>query len=196
MIKEILIKSCEILNRNDIIQTLKSVNKTEEISNEQIQSEVYKLLSYYNFVASSIFQNYFELTFTDTLMSDEYNKIQYYNLSFEPLKILSIYDEKHNPLSARVFSGYILTNSANKTYKITYTYLPEDIKDIDCVSELPKIINKKIICYGVVSEYLASKNLFNESEFWKNKFMYEIFKLKTHKERKWKSTFSLWRNNL
>ena len=79
MIKEILIRSCEILNRNDIIQTLKSVNKTEEISNEQIQSEVYKLLSYYNFVASSIFQNYFELTFTDTLMSDEYNKIQYYN---------------------------------------------------------------------------------------------------------------------
>lgn len=191
MIKEILIKSCEILNRNDIVQSLKNVSKIENISNEQIQSDVYKLLSYYNFVVSSIFQNYFELRFTDTLVSDEYNKIQYYNLSFEPLKILSIYDERHNPLSARVFSGYILTNSANKTYKITYTHLPEDIKDIDSENEIPKLINKKIICYGIVSEYLASKNLFNESDFWKNKFMYEIFRLKTHKERKWKSTFSL-----
>ena len=32
---------------------------------------------------------------------------------------------------------------------------------------------------------------FDESEFWKNKFMLEIFKLKTKKERRLKSTFSL-----
>ena len=42
------------------------------------------------------------------------------------------------------------------------------------------------ICKG-----LASKEKFTESEFWKNKFLYEIFKLKTKKERRIKSTFSL-----
>ena len=56
---------------------------------------------------------------------------------------------------------------------------------------LPKTIIKKVICYGIVSEAFACKNLFNESEFWKNKFLFEIFKLKTQKERRVKSTFTL-----
>ena len=191
MLKDILIKCSEILNRADITHALKSSNSIDDISNQQTQNDVIKLISFYNFVTISIFQSYIDLINTDTVVSDSSNKIYYYNLTFNPIEIISILDENNSHMSANVFSGYILTNSANKTYKVTYRYLPTEIKNFNSELNLPKIINKKIICYGIVSEFFASKNMFAESEFWKNKFMFEIFKAKTHKERRVKSTFKL-----
>lgn len=190
--KDILIKCSEILNRSDITKVLKSVDSVDNISDSNIQDEVIKLIGYFNFVTHSIYQNYINLTRTETLKSDENNKIHYYNFSYNPIKIVSAFDENHNRLCATVLSGYILTNSANKTYNITYNYIPDEAKDLNSDVFLPKQLSKRIICYGIVSEFYACKNMFTESEFWKSKFLFEIFKLKTQKERRLKSTFSLW----
>lgn len=191
MLREILIKTCEILNKQDIIYELKNNDSVENITNTQLQSDVYKLISFYNFIVQSIFQNYIDMTHTENIISDENNRIEFYNLSYEPIEIISVSDDNRSHCCANVFCNYILTNQSNKKYTITYKYLPEELHDINDKLNIPKLLLKRIICYGIASEYFASKNLFKESDYWKNYFMYEIFKLKTHKERRLKSTFRI-----
>ena len=195
MLKNIFIKCSELLNRNDIIQELKKSNSVDDISNAQIQSDVLKMTSYYNYVVSSIFSEYIDLTFNENLISDENNKIHYFNFSYNPLKILLVTDHSHKPVCANIFTGYILTNAPNKTFNVTYKYIPEEITEFSAELNIPKHLIK-IVCYGIVSEFLACKNLYNESEFWKNKFMFELFKHKTQKDRRIKSTFRIWNNKL
>ena len=71
MMKNILIKCAEILNRNDIISTLKQVNSINEISDYNIQSDVIKLISYYNYITQTIYQEYFDLIITEHVSSDD-----------------------------------------------------------------------------------------------------------------------------
>lgn len=191
MLKDIIVKCAETLNRNDIIKSLKYVSSIDEITDEQIQSDVIKIISYYNYISNAVFQDYIELTKSETIKSDENNKIQYYNFSHCPIKILAVADASGSNNCANVFSGYILTNAANKEYVVTYKYLPPEVHDLTDEVLLDKKINRRIISFGIASEYYASKNLFTESEFWKSKFLYEIFKFKTHKERRLKSNFRL-----
>ena len=191
MLKDIIVRCAETLNRNDIIKALKGVSSIDEIVDEQIQSDVIKIISYYNYISNAVFQEYIDLIATETITSDENNKIQYYDFKFHPIKVLSITDSIGANNCANVFSGYILTNAANKEFTVTYKYLPPEAHDLNEDVLLDKKINKRIISFGIASEYYASKNLFNESEFWKDKFLYEIFKLKTHKERRLKSNFHL-----
>ena len=81
-----------------------------------------------------------------------------------------------------------MLSESNKTYFVNYKYLPPEISTLDSELKISDTL-KKILCYGVVSEFLASKNLFNESEFWKTKFLNEIFKVRNKRERRFKSTF-------
>lgn len=192
MLKDILIISATIINRNDIVDSLKKASTVENITNEQIKNDVFRLISYYNFVSKTIFHDYFDMVYKDVLKSDENNKIYYFNFSHEPIKIISVSDSNNNHFCANVFTTYLLTKNASTTYHITYKYLPSDVHELNDNLNLPSSVNKKILCYGIASEYFASKNLFNESDFWKNRYMFEIFKLKTKKERRLKSTFSLW----
>ena len=194
MLKNILIKCAEYLNRNDIITALKQHENIDSIEDNSLQIDIIKLISFYNYTVNTIFENYFDLIFTDTATSNDEYKIYYHDFSFKPIKIISLSDNTNNFLSYSVYPNYISVQSSFKTYKITYKYLPEEVKNLTDSINLPSMINKKIICYAMVSEFLASKNLFSESDYWKNKFMYEIFKVKTHKGRHIKSTFCLWTN--
>ena len=74
-------------------------------------------------------------------------------------------------------------------YCIEYDYIPNELTDLTDEVQLPVYLNQKVICYGVVSEFLASKDQFDKSEFWKNKFLYEVFKIRIKKERRLRPTF-------
>ena len=80
---------------------------------------------------------------------------------------------------------------SNVCYEITYKYLPDSIKNLNDKITLPKGVTIKAICYGIASEFLASKNQINQAEYWNNKFMLEIFKSKTSKARKLKLSFTI-----
>ena len=64
-------------------------------------------------------------------------------------------------------------------------------KNLNDKITLPKGVTIKAICYGIASEFLASKNQINQAEYWNNKFMLEIFKSKTSKARKLKLSFTI-----
>ena len=192
MLKHLLIKTAEIINRNDIISCLKTTNSIDEISDSSLQNEICKLINFYNFTVSSIYENYLDLTFTEKVKSDSEKKIHYYKFSHEPIKILYLSDESKKYIPFLISTNHFIAPSANQTYDVTYKTIPCEVNDLSDETNLPKSINTKILCFAIASEYLASKGLFDESSYWKNKFMFELFKLKTKKEKRLKPTFILW----
>lgn len=196
MLKDFLIKCSELLNRDDIVQTLREVNDIDSIENAQIKNDVLRLISYYNFTVSTICENYYELTDTQSITSDENKKIYFYRLNFLPIKIISVFDEYDNPVVFDLFNDYILLSESNKNYNIYYAYVPQSIYNLNDEIQIPEYLCIRLVRYGVVSEFLASKNQFNESEFWRTKFMDEIFRTKNRRERRFKSTFCKWNNQI
>ena len=189
MIKQLLIKCAELLNRDDIIVSLKDTDSVDNISNTSIQNDTIRLISYYNYVVSNIFENYISLSKTEILTSDENNRIYYSKFENKPVQILSVKNTSNSYCHFSLHTSFIETNASNSEFNIIYNYTPNAVSDLIDEINLPYFLNHKIICYGVVSEFLASKDQFDKSEFWKNKFLYEIFKFKTKKERRLKSTF-------
>ena len=191
MLKNILIKCAEILNRNDMVKCLKSQTDIAKVADETLQSDLYRLIHYFNFTTNTLFENYFNLTTSQELSADSSNIIYYHDFEYTPVKILSVTDAFGNQNVATVLTAHILTNKPNSKYSIVYSYLPAELTNLTDELQFPTEKLSKIICYGVVSEFFACKNMYQESEFWKNRFLFEIFKLKTKKERRVKSTFSL-----
>ena len=119
MLKQILIKCAELINRDDISKALKNVNNLDEISNETIQTDVIRLMSYYNFICSSLYENYIKISYSETLESDENNRIYFSNFSYKPVKVLSVKtDTNHNTLFS-IHTTFISTNSPNSKFTIS-----------------------------------------------------------------------------
>ena len=58
MLKEILIKTAELINRDDIIAELKNDMQGTSAS---INNDIYRLISYYNYVLETLCDNYFNI---------------------------------------------------------------------------------------------------------------------------------------
>lgn len=182
MLKDILLKTAEIINRDDLIEDL---NNNDSPS---IKNDILRLISYYNYTLETLTDNYFNLIYKQTIHSNNNKQINYINFTYNPLKVLSV-TKNGKPVFFSVYSKYITVPEENVDYEISYKYSPKKVSNIEDEISLPYGISEKIICYGIASEFLASKNKFEESEYWNNKFMFEIFKSKTSQDRKIKQTF-------
>ena len=187
MLKDILIKAAELINRDDIINDLRSTNQS---CSQATQNDILRLISYYNYTMEKICENYFVIKNSQNLYSDKNRKISFLNLTFEPLKIISVY-RNQRPVFFSEYSKYITVPESNSLYEIVYKYLPDQITDLNQKINLPLGVTKKILAYGIASEFLASKNQIDQAEYWNNKFMLEIFKSKTSKNRRLRKTFFL-----
>lgn len=191
MLKNLIIKCSDLVNRDDISLTLKNVSSLDEIENQNIQSDIIRLIQYYNFTISNIYENYIDAYTSEEIVSNQDGDIFYSDLKYTPLNIVSV-SSNFSENNICKSPTKIETNSPNTTFKITYKYEPNQIMDLNDEITLPLGINQKVVIYSIVSEFLASKDSFEKSEHYKNKFLFEIFKFKTKKERFLKQTFYLW----
>lgn len=58
----------------------------------------------------------------------------------------------------------------NGKYKLKYAFLPSEIGFTDSIETHNGKISMLAFCYGVCSEYLLIKNMFDEANFWQEKF--------------------------
>ena len=189
MLKNLLIKTAELINRDDISSSLKKINSIDEINNENLSNDITKMISYCNYILNDMFENYIFLNKTQELNSDENNRIYYSKFQSTPTKIISVKTTSNQNTLFSINSTFLTTNAPNQSFLINYNYLPNELKNLNDCLELPINLNIKTICYGISSEFLASKDQYDKSDFWKNRYLYEIFKLKIKKERRLKSTF-------
>jgi len=190
MLKETLLKCAQLLDRSDLFDELKKVESINEITNKQIQNDITKLICYYNFIVKNIYENYIDLIREDYFISSSERKIFYNNFLFVPIKILSAKSGEKAEYF-QVFADYLLVNKANTKYKIEYKFVVDEISDINSPCCYKGVISDKILSEGIVSQFLASKGKFNESEYWNDKFMFDLFKIKCKKERRLKPHFDL-----
>lgn len=190
MLKNTLIKCAQLLDRDDLIDEIKNVESVNDIKNKLVQNDIIKLISYYNFITKTICENYIDLVRVDEFISDADRRIYYNFFIFKPIKILSVKSSKFSE-SFNIFSDYIMTSKANVKYEIEYKFLPEEVYDFCDKICNKNIISESILSEGIVSQYLASKGKYNESEYWNNKFMFDLFKLKCKKGRRLKPHFKL-----
>ena len=135
MLKNILIKCAEILNRNDLVKCLKTQTNIDNVSDETLKSDLFRLVNYFNFVSNTIFEHYFNLTTSETVKSDASNIIHYHNLQFTPVKILDVYDAFGNHNVATVLTAHILTNKSKSSFTVVYAYLPKELKNKNSIIE-------------------------------------------------------------
>ena len=188
MLKDILIKSAELLNRDDIVNELSLKNNFTQ--NTMLENDILRLIHYYNYTIECLCEKYFSLEFTDEVTSDKNRKIYYEYLSLEPIKIISVSLNNKNCYFFES-SNYITVPNSNCTYNVKYSYVPKPILEISSKEHKINGVSNNLICYGIVSEFFASKNMFEESNYWHNKFMFEIFKSKTKLNKKMKATFTI-----
>lgn len=184
MLKDILLKTAELINRDDIIEGL---NKELTNNPQSIQNDITRLISYYNHTIETLCENYFHLTHSQELYSNN-RKINFLSFDYEPTKIISVLKNKQ-PVYFSTYSKYILVSENHSKFEIIYKYLPDRTLNLYDNIKLPRGVTEKIVCYGIASEFLASKNQINQAEYWNNKFIFEIFKSKTSRNRKLKQTF-------
>lgn len=187
MLKDILLKTAELINRDDLIEALRNES---EISSQSVQNDIYRMISYYNYTMETLCENYFNIINSELIFSDKNRKINFLNFTFEPKKIDKV-TKDGRPVFFSEYSKYITVPESKTLYEVSYKYLPDRIINLTDEIALPLGVSEKIISYGIASEFLASKNQISQAEYWNNKFMLEIFKSKTSRDRKLKRTFLL-----
>ncbi len=190
MLKNILIKCCELLSRDDLKNDLLTYDSVQSIPITQSQNDIMRLISYYNFITNDIYENYLDLTISEKFTTNSEGCVSFDSFSNDPKKIISISRNGKN-ICFSLFTTFVKCNYKNSAIEIQYSFLPKSLSAFNDTLPIKQQCTQKAIVYGVVSEFFASKNQFNESEFWHAKFMQELFKIKIKKERHLKSTFEL-----
>lgn len=188
MLKDILLKTAQLIDRDDIIEELENPKN----SSPAIQNDIYRLISYFNYTNEILCENYFNISNEQTFLSDKNRTIYFQNFEFEPTKILKVL-KNDKPVFFSVYSKYLTVPEAKTKYNIIYKFTPERVLNLLDKVTLPHGVSEKLICFGMASEFLASKNQVSQAEYWNNKFMLEIFKSKTSQDRRLKQTFTLWK---
>lgn len=190
MIKNIFLNCAQLLDRDDLYDEIKISNTIDDIKEKHIQSDVLKLISYYNFITNLIYENYVELVREDDFISNSDKKIYFNGFLFRPVKVISVKSTSHDEYF-QIFSDYIIVLKSNARYKVRYRYIPDNVRDLNDEIYFKGIVSDQIICEGIVSQFLASKARFNESEYWHDKFMSDLFKLKCKKDRRLKLNYKI-----
>ena len=191
MLKDIIKRCAYLLNRIDISDTLVDVDEIEEIDDSEVKHDVLKLIDFYNSVSSSVFENYLELDFCEKILSNSESKISFDRFSKTPIKVLKVETENKNKVGFDCGVFDIIVPEPKRLYDVTYMFVPDRVYELESSTDFLPEIYQDIICYAVISEFLASISKYSESTYWREKFTSEIFKLNSKKERRVKSTYCL-----
>ncbi len=163
MTKEILKLTATFLGLEEVSNYLSSEEETEP--SEEVKNQINQLIIFMNYVIREIAKDYFPLNFKETISSDQEGKIFYNKLKKTAIRIKDI--KNFLDLSCH------------------FEIVPKNINNITEEVELPFGVDYFIVCFGVASEYLSSKGLYEEAEMWESKFLSELKSIKhIHGERR------------
>lgn len=183
LVKEILKK---VVNYTCNYELYDAISK-DTFSDSQ-QKEINLLIDCVNLTNCNIATNYVKLIDSKEMYNSG-------TINYSKITNQTIYDI----ISVKSKSGkvldYVLTSSGINTsigfVTVKYSYFPADLEYGDTLTNFPTKINERIFVYGVISEYLYVKGVFDEARVWEEKFKLEIQSLlrqqnpKIIKQRRW-----------
>lgn len=167
IVKNIIKKVVNLTGNNALSEAIES----NSFSSEQ-QQEINLLVDCVNLTNSNIATNYVKLYATKKITN--YSDI----INYSNIANNMIYDI----VSVKTLSGkdvnFALTTSGivvkNGTYIVKYTYFPKDVDYDDTITNYPIKVSERVFVYGVISEYLYIKGVFDEAQMWEERFKNEI----------------------
>lgn len=156
----------EVLAQTAFLLGNKALCDDIENSTATAQEEIATLLRCYNLVENEIALDYLPLTVEERVSSSD-GKCFYTAFSKTPISILSVTDDRGNKLPYEIFPEY-LTTSAGDVY-VTYTYAPES-KNANSPCSYSGRVSKRLLAYGVATEYCLINGLYEEAVMWDKKY--------------------------
>ena len=176
MTKDILKLSATFLGLDEVVEYLNTPNTTP---NQEVSEKLNQLLVYTNYIIREITKEYYPLSTSELLLSDDNCQIYYTNFQEQPIGIKDIKNTSNLSVTFNLYPEYVKVGTPNSEYLVKYNFIPKPIKTIDQNFNLPIGLDYFIISYGVASEYCLSKLLYNEAELWESKFKNSLERIKS-----------------
>ncbi len=176
LVKDVVSLACELIGLDDVSSELKDAENAKEKGEDfsfssPVKKKIDKLLKCVSLTADRIASNYLSMNTSDEMVSDFQGKISYDEFSHNVIDVITVSDAssealiKFNALPFHIYLPY-----KNRRVIVDYRFSPKAVKSIDEYIALPPIISKRTIAFGIVSDFLLSKNIYDESKFWNEKF--------------------------
>ena len=181
-VKEVVLETAKLLELSEVEEYV-----TEGLGNGK--EEAGKLVSCFNRLEKDLALNYVPLIMEDSFMINN-GCVVYKDFPQNPLRIISVADEKGKRLPFQIFPTEICVETDEKTVIIKYAYIPEEKSLLDD-SDYETYVSIALMAYGVAAEYCATRGLYEEAAFWDKKYKESVAKSYTFKRggrmqsRKW-----------
>ena len=185
-VKDVLKTVALLINRADILDFFNN-GYTDDYN--EIEDDVNLLITCYNIVADEIATEYYKLNMTEKFTCQN-GVLKFSQFTKNPIIINSIKDDDGNDVKYKALLGEITLDKP--LVNVEYSYTP-DTKGLDDISDYSSTpINKRVIAYGVATEYLLVKGAFEEAVVWHDKYV-ESLKGSVIKSKNKKLKGRIWR---
>lgn len=169
-VKNIIKKVANLTNNADLVKAIDN----NQFSTEQ-QKEINLLVDCVNLTSCNIATNYVKIYEVKTIKNNK-NII-----SFSDITKNMIYDivSVKNPFGKNVEFTITANGIIAKgdTVSIKYSIFPTDVDFEDDVNNFPIKVAERNFVYGVLSEYLYAKGVFDEALVWEERFKNEMINI-------------------
>ncbi len=170
-VKEIIKQSAIFLNLEGVIKYL----ETGACENYLTALEEVKLLvDCYNVVTEEIASSHCRFKATETF-SPKNNRVKLSEFSLNPLAIISVKNKQNSKINAKILPTEIANVSEQIIVDYYYIPTPKTIEDISDFTATQ--IKKRILVYGVITEYLLIKGSYEEASLWHDKYAQSLISI-------------------
>lgn len=175
-VKEVVVLASNLVGLDDVVCAVDEYSKMTEEGLEYafkpaIKKKIDKLISCINLCTDRIAVSYVTLKKSEALVSDFEGKIAYSDFAQRINRIEKVEDSlSGRELDFRALPFHLYLPYANRRVTVTYSFTPAKVTSLEDEISLPPVIGVRTLALGVVSDFLLSKNIYDESKYWNERF--------------------------
>lgn len=166
LVKEIIKK---VLNYTNNFELFNAV--VQDSLNEEQMKEINLLVDCVNLTNSNIATNYVKLYDYKTVKVEN-SFVEYSDITDKMIYDIVSIKSKNCQVDYQVLSSGVLVNA--KEIDVKFSYFPKDVNLEGEIVNYGHKVNERVFVYGVISEYLYVKGVFDEAQLWEEKFKIEM----------------------
>lgn len=171
LVKDIIKKSAEILELNDILDYFADPSETPS---DEVAENINRILLAINITNNTIASQYFEIVKKVTINCAD-GIVPFSDISSnEIVEIKNVQDLDGKKIKFRVMADGVYVECG--TWDFIYSYLPDTLSETSDIDYYTKV-GSTLFAYGVVAEYLFLNGDINNAYFWDKRFKEELFSL-------------------
>jgi len=166
-VKNIIKKVAALTNNIELVNAIENNNFTPEQ-----QEEINLLVDCVNLTNSNIAANYIKI-FNIKKINNNKGTISFSSISTDLIyEVVSVKDSSGKDVNFTITPSGIITKTGEVS--IRYSYFPKDVEFSSVITNYPTKISERNFVFGVISEYLYVKGVFDEALVWEERFKNEM----------------------